>query len=199
MEVRMFHVNGGYRVERITTDSHQFPRERRSLPQSVQNLSSSSAPYHKIFAFLIPLLVGVIEINNVQEKNKSLIETHSMSMCLFLLALLIYAFPYFATMKFKLQIFKAIVVISGSLCSVSLVSITLPHPYGHFSFIMWAFVVLLVAYNRRLHKKIWQFWNRFGGNNQLLDRLYADTYPWMTAAVAKKQPEWWRRRWRQRP
>ncbi|GAY62479.1 hypothetical protein CUMW_218130 [Citrus unshiu] len=140
----------------------------RAPCQSVQNFSSASAPYHTLFVFLIPLLVGVIEINNVQDKNKSLIETHLMSMCLFLVALLIYAFAYFAVMKSELQIFNAIAVISGSLCSVSLVSITLPHPYGHFSFIIWVFVLLLVAYNKRLDKKIWQFWNRFGGSNQQL-------------------------------
>ena len=127
-----------------------------------------SAPYHTLFLFLIPLLVEVIEINNVQDEKKMLIETNPMSMCLFLLALFMYAFAYFAAMKLKRQIFKAIAVISGSLCSVSLVSIILPHPYGHFSFIMWGFVLLLVAYNKRLHKKIWQFWYRFGENNQQL-------------------------------
>ncbi|ESR44853.1 hypothetical protein CICLE_v10003368mg [Citrus x clementina] len=141
---------------------------RRDPCQSVQNFSSSSAPYHTIFVFLIPLLVGVIEINNVQNRSKSLIETHLMSMCLFLLAILIYAFAYFAAMKSELQVFKAIEMISGSLCSVSLVSIILPRPYGHFSFIIWAFVLLLVAYKESFHMKIWQFWNRFGGNNQQL-------------------------------
>lgn len=133
---------------------------------SVQDLSSSaSASYHTIFVFLIPLLVGVIAINNVQDKNKSLIETRPMSMCPFLSALLIYSFAYFASMKFKFQIFKAIAVMSGSLCSVSLVSIILPRPYGYFSIIMWAFVLLFVGYSKRLHKKIWQF-SKFREINQ---------------------------------
>ena len=86
----------------------------------------------------------------------------------FLSALFIYAFVYFAAMISKLQIFKAIAVISCSLCLVSLVSIILPPPYGHFSFIIWVFALLVVAYNKRLHKKIWKFRNRFGGNNQPL-------------------------------
>lgn len=86
----------------------------------------------------------------------------------FLSALFIYAFVYFAAMISKLQIFKAIAAISGSLCLVSLVSIILPHPYGHFSFIIWVFALLVVAYNKRFHKKIWKFRNRFGGNNQPL-------------------------------
>ena len=55
--------------------------------------------------------LGVVEINNVQDKNKSLIETHLMNMWSFLWTLLI-CFAYFAAMKFKLQIFKAIVVMS---------------------------------------------------------------------------------------
>ncbi|KAK9213930.1 hypothetical protein WN944_005916 [Citrus x changshan-huyou] len=171
MDVRRFNVNGGNQFERITrTDSHQFARERRGPPQrlhtpiiiilssvthmngptftSSEILPSLSAPDHTLFLFLIPLLVGVIEINNVKDEKKMLIETNP-SMCLFLLALLIYVFAYFAAMKSNHQIFKAIAVLSGSLCSVSLVSIILPHPYGHFSFIMWAFVLLLVAYNRR--------------------------------------------------
>ena len=56
--------------------------------------------------------LAVVEINNVQDKNKSLIETHLMNMCSFLWTLLIYNFAYFAAMKFKLQIFKAIAVMS---------------------------------------------------------------------------------------
>ena len=135
----------------------------------VQNFSSPLAPYHTLFVFLIPLLVGVIDINNIQDKNKSLIETHPMNMCPFLLALLIYVFAYFAAIISERQIFKATVVISGLLCSVSLVSIILPHPYGYFSFIIWVFLLLLVAYHKSLHKKIWQFWNIFGGNNQQLE------------------------------
>ena len=134
----------------------------------MQNLSSSSASYHTIFVFLIPLLVEIIQINNVQDKNKSLIETRPMSMCPFLLALVIYSIAYFAAMKFKFQIFKAIAVMSGSFCSVSLVSIILPRQYGHFSFIMWAFVLLFVGYSKRLHKKIWQFWKFRGINQQQL-------------------------------
>ncbi|KAK9213929.1 hypothetical protein WN944_005915 [Citrus x changshan-huyou] len=143
MDVRRFNVNGGNQFERITTtDSHQFPRERRGPPQrlhtpiiiilssvthmngptftSSEILPSLSAPDHTLFLFLflIPLLVGVIEINNVKDEKKMLIETNP-SMCMFLLALLIYVFAYFAAMKSNHQIFKAIAVISGSLCSVS--------------------------------------------------------------------------------
>lgn len=104
-------------------------------------------PYHTVFAFLIPLLSEI----NVQgtSSTKALFETHAVNTCTFLLALLVYCFASFADMKYsqlRRRVFSTIAVISGSLSSTSLLSmIILPHPLGYFIFILWAFILIVVA------------------------------------------------------
>ncbi|KAL5798839.1 hypothetical protein ACOSQ2_003659 [Xanthoceras sorbifolium] len=92
----------------------------------------SRMPYHAVFGFLIPLLIAVLQVNNQGTNNYSF-ETHPANLWAFLLATLVYCFAFAADIKYKFynprlryaQLSRLVAVISGSLSSVSLISIFL--------------------------------------------------------------------------
>ncbi|KAK2650632.1 hypothetical protein Ddye_018121 [Dipteronia dyeriana] len=108
-------------------------------------------PYHAVFGFLIPLLVGILEVNS-QGTNKSSFETHPANMWAFLSATFIYCFAFAADMKSQLhsstttgqsKLSSLTAVVSGSLSSVSLVSVFLSRLLGRLLFIIWALVIVM--------------------------------------------------------
>ncbi|TXG62637.1 hypothetical protein EZV62_009631 [Acer yangbiense] len=139
-------------------------------------------PYHAVFGFLIPLLIALLQVNN-QGTNKYSFETHPANFCVFLLATFVYCVAFAADMKSKFYITKYaklssfVTVISGSLSSVSLISIFLTPLLGRLLFISWAFVSIVLSRGfivsichwlyQTIMKTFFQvfgIWNRFKGS-----------------------------------
>ncbi|KAK4835497.1 hypothetical protein QYF36_010499 [Acer negundo] len=109
----------------------------------------------KSFYGVIPTLIGVLQVNT-EGKDKSPFETHPAQMWVFVFSSVIYF--YVAQRSVPMAI------ISGSLSSVSLLSVLLPRLLGALIFIPWAFLPLILAYQihavsirdacRQLHHKI---------------------------------------------
>ncbi|KAK2650693.1 hypothetical protein Ddye_018182 [Dipteronia dyeriana] len=136
-------------------------------------------PYHAVFGFLIPLLVAVLQVNN-QGTNRYSFQTHPANLWVFLLATLVYCFASVADFKSQYynpsyaQLYSLVAVISGSLSSVSLISIFLPDLPGRLIFIPWAFVSIVVSRYFIISLCCWLYqmirfqvvgiWNRFKGS-----------------------------------
>ncbi|KAL5794873.1 hypothetical protein ACOSP7_003467 [Xanthoceras sorbifolium] len=91
----------------------------------------------KSFNCLIPMLVGVLQVNS-QSKDVSPFETHPENMWVFVVS----TFIYFSAAQRSMPL----AVVAGSLSSVSIVSVLLPHRLGPLIFIPWTFVPIIVAY-----------------------------------------------------
>ncbi|KAI9180215.1 hypothetical protein LWI28_002419 [Acer negundo] len=139
-------------------------------------------PYHAVFGFLIPLLVALLQVNN-QGTNKYSFETHQANLWVFLLATFVYCVAFAADIQSKFystnyaKLSRFVAVISGSLSSVSLISIFLPPLLGRLIFIPWAFVSIvlsrgfIVSISRWLYRtimktffKVFGIWNLFKGS-----------------------------------
>ncbi|TXG62587.1 hypothetical protein EZV62_009581 [Acer yangbiense] len=141
----------------------------------------SRMPYHAVFGFLIPLLVAVLQLQvNNQGTNNYSFETHPANLWVFLLATLVYCFAFVADIKSQYynpsyaQLYSLLAVISGSLSSVSLISVFLPDLPGRLIFIPWAFVSVVVSRSLIISLCCWLYqmimktffqvvciWNRF--------------------------------------
>ncbi|KAI9157669.1 hypothetical protein LWI28_026019 [Acer negundo] len=109
----------------------------------------------KSFYGVIPTLIGVLQVN-IEGKDKFPFETHPAQMWVFVFSSVIY---FYAA-----QLSVPMAIISGSLSSVSLLSVLLPRLLGALIFIPWAFLPLILAYQihavsirdacRQLHHKI---------------------------------------------
>ncbi|KAK2650624.1 hypothetical protein Ddye_018113 [Dipteronia dyeriana] len=138
-------------------------------------------PYHAVFGFLIPLIIAVLQVNN-QGINKYSFETHPANLWVFLLATFVYYVAFAADIQSKFystkygKLSSFVAVISGSLSSVSLVSIFLPPLLGRLIFIPWAFVSIVLSrgfivsicslFYQMIMKTFFQvfdIWNRFRG------------------------------------
>ena len=106
-------------------------------------------PWHAVFAFLNPLLIGVMQVK-CQNASSSPFLTNPTDMWTFLLATLIYCFAFAANIKWRrgrtiYALFSGhIALISGSLSSVSLFSIFLPTLFGRLILFLWIFLPVLV-------------------------------------------------------
>ena len=140
--------------------------------------------YHEVFGFLIPLLVAVLQLQvNNQGTNKYSFETHPANLWVFLLATTVYCFAFVADIKSQYyntsyaQLYSLLAVISGSLSSVSLISVFLPDLPGRLIFIPWAFVSIFVSRNLNINLCCWLYqmimktffqvvgiWNPFKGS-----------------------------------
>lgn len=117
-----------------------------------------SMPWHAIFAFLNPLLVGVLQVKG-QSSKVSPFDTHPADMWTFLLATLLYCFAFAANIKYHGQRTSAsysrisghVALLSGSLSSVSLLSIFLPTLLGRLIFILWLTFPMIVARQLNIH------------------------------------------------
>ncbi|KAK2650640.1 hypothetical protein Ddye_018129 [Dipteronia dyeriana] len=92
----------------------------------------------KSFSCVIPILIGFLQVDS-QGRDKFPFETLPVKMWVFVFS----SFIYF----FAVQRSVPMAIISGSLSSVSLVSVLLPRLLGALIFILWAFMTLIVAYH----------------------------------------------------
>ncbi|TXG62629.1 hypothetical protein EZV62_009623 [Acer yangbiense] len=181
-----------------TTTGHRFQRNITVIRSRVRNHKktinpcvahncvseqkfASWIPYHAVFGFLIPLLIALLRVNNQGGKNYSF-ETHPANLWVFLLATFAYCVAFAADIQSKFYSTKyallssCVAVISGSLSSVSLISIFLPPLLGRLIFIPWAFVSIVLSrgfivsicrwFYRMIMKSFFQvfdIWNRFRG------------------------------------
>ena len=87
----------------------------------------SSISYPKVFGYLIPTLVSVVSVN-VQGTTKPLMETHRVSLCVSLVAIIVHYVAFAADnisrrrQANSSQLWGLIAIIFGSLSAVSLVS-----------------------------------------------------------------------------
>ncbi|KAK3195133.1 hypothetical protein Dsin_026443 [Dipteronia sinensis] len=178
--------SAGHRVRRTITvkrrvQNHIITIELQGNCDSEQKFFSRM-PYHAVFGFLIPLLVAVLQVNNQGTNNHSF-ETHPANLWAFLLATLVYCFAFVADIKSQYynssyaQLYSLVVVISGSLSSVSLISVFLPDLLGRLIFVLWAFVSIFVSRSLIIGICCWLYqtimkiffqvvgiWNRFKGS-----------------------------------
>ncbi|KAJ0042962.1 hypothetical protein Pint_17310 [Pistacia integerrima] len=101
-------------------------------------------------------------------------------MLAFLLATLVYCFAFAADLKSQIhhtnhsKFFSTIAIISGYLSSVSLVAMILSGLLGHFVFVLWALVFIIIVCQHAvfikhtchwLHQKIFRgIFNKFNGS-----------------------------------
>ncbi|KAK3195083.1 hypothetical protein Dsin_026393 [Dipteronia sinensis] len=149
-------------------------------PCSEQNFASW-IPYHAVFGFLIPLLIALLQVND-NGGSACYFETHPVNMWVFLLATFAYCIAFVADFQSKFystkyaKLSRFIAVISGSLSSVSIISIFLPPLLGPLIFIPWAFMSIflsrgfIVSICRWFYQMIkiafyhiFDIWNRFRG------------------------------------
>ncbi|KAK2650696.1 hypothetical protein Ddye_018185 [Dipteronia dyeriana] len=172
-------MNTGHRVRRTSTatrrrQNHKMATDLQGNSDSEQNFFSKM-PYHAVFGYLNPLLVAVLQVNNYS------FETHTANLWVFVLATLIYCFAFIADIKSQFYnpsyapLSTLVAVISGSLSSVSLISVFLPDLPGLLIFIPWAFVSIVVSRSFIISLCSWIYqmirfqvvgiWNRFKGSN----------------------------------
>ncbi|TQD70193.1 hypothetical protein C1H46_044273 [Malus baccata] len=113
----------------------------------------SSMPWHAIFAFLNPLLIGVLQVK-CQGATESPFDTHPRHMWIFLSTTLVYCFALAANIKsrrnctaiFYSRMSGHIALLTGSLSSVSLVSIFFPSVLDEqLVFFSWIVMPLIVG------------------------------------------------------
>ncbi|KAL9448585.1 hypothetical protein AB3S75_015963 [Citrus x aurantiifolia] len=106
----------------MPSDLHQ----QNTSPSNEGNLVSSML-YQVIFAYLIPVLIGILGANT-QGRTEPLFKTHTINMWGFIVAKAIYCFALAADIKSRLhqenssQLSGLVAVVSGSVSAVSLVS-----------------------------------------------------------------------------
>lgn len=109
----------------------------------------SSMPWHAVFAFLNPLLIGVMQVK-CQGAKFSPFQTHPAEMRTFLLATVVYCFAFAANIKCRRRrtiyalLSGHVALISGSLSSISLFSIFLPMQWERLVFVSWIIFSVLV-------------------------------------------------------
>lgn len=108
-------------------------------------------PWHAIFAFVNPLLIGVLQVK-AQGAYASPFDTHPGDMWTFLVATLLYCFAFAANIKCHphqtktcSRISATVALLSGSLSSVALLSIFLPPLLARLIFFSWTVLPLIVA------------------------------------------------------
>ncbi|KAK9213922.1 hypothetical protein WN944_005908 [Citrus x changshan-huyou] len=119
----------------------------------------SSMLYQVIFAYLIPVLIGILGANT-QGRTEPLFKTHTINMWGFIVAKVIYCFALAADIKSRLhrenssQLSGLVAVVSGSVSAVSLISTFLPPSIGHIilytSWFFGATIVVLYQYGTLL-------------------------------------------------
>ncbi|KAJ4823014.1 hypothetical protein Tsubulata_009219 [Turnera subulata] len=127
--------------------------------QSLRALVSSSSPWHGVFAFLNPLLVGVIQVK-FQGKTDSPFDSRPLCMWVFVSATVVYCFALASKLRFYGSVFYSklsgdVALLSGSLSSVALVSILLPQLAGWVLSIAWTLFPMILAHKLIRHMVIW--------------------------------------------
>ncbi|KAJ7962337.1 hypothetical protein O6P43_017579 [Quillaja saponaria] len=132
----------------------QQPRLIIELNPIVQQTDSRSEnAWHVVFTFIIPLLVGILQVHC----HVSPFVTHPVNMWTFLFTVIIYCFAlanyiksrYYHTAYSKPSAMLAL--ITGSLASISVISIFVPHKLELPLFIVWIPLPIYVARNLIMH------------------------------------------------
>ncbi|KAE9610782.1 hypothetical protein Lalb_Chr07g0190261 [Lupinus albus] len=118
----------------------------RSQTTSNDEVLISSIPWHSIFIFLDPLLIGVIQVE-YQNKKESPFDSYPIQMKTFLISICIYC-TVFGVMihktrtrgSYQTQILSFVLLLSGSLSSASLLSILFQQPLLWVMLITWGLV-----------------------------------------------------------
>ncbi|KAK3195077.1 hypothetical protein Dsin_026387 [Dipteronia sinensis] len=138
-------VNNKQNMAEIQQQQQQRMQEGRGADDGAD--ANADAPQlifmiSKSFNCLIPILINVVQVKYSEGKDKSPFETHPATMWIFVFS----TFIYFSAGQRSVTV----AIISGSLSSVSLVSVLLPRLLGTLIFIIpCAFVTIIVAY--RVH------------------------------------------------
>ncbi|KAJ4717540.1 hypothetical protein OWV82_012401 [Melia azedarach] len=161
--------------------------------------------YPQVFGYLIPVLVGILGAS-VQGSSKPLFETNIQNMWTFFIASVLYCCALAADYSSRerrtnssSKIWSVIAVVSGSLSSVSVISIFLPHSISciilYAAWISGAIIILVYQYGglvknascwlyheilRKISSNIWNglrantvfsnIWDRFQGNNSFREQ-----------------------------
>ncbi|CAK9162521.1 unnamed protein product [Ilex paraguariensis] len=122
----------------------------------------SSPPSHEIFKYLVPLLFALVA-TKYQAKNEDPFEAHPINMWCFVIATIIYSIALGIRKQNKicvakyLQIIDHVILISGALSTVSLLSVLLPRFLGFLSFAVMPFVLIIIAWNKLKHGFGWLY------------------------------------------
>ncbi|KAK3195091.1 hypothetical protein Dsin_026401 [Dipteronia sinensis] len=110
------------------------------------------ARIHDAFKYLIPVLIGLLQVE-YQSKRLSPFDTHPINMWIFLGATCSYCLGLCFENEFQNKFIHGVILSSGALTSISLVSIFLPRLLGWLCLGLWT--VLPIALARHLIKQIY--------------------------------------------
>ncbi|OIW00964.1 hypothetical protein TanjilG_10042 [Lupinus angustifolius] len=106
---------------------------------------SSSIPWHSIFIFLDPLLIGVLQVE-YQNKKESPFDTYPIQMKTFLTSICIYSTLLGIKIhRTQTQILSFVLLLSGSLSSASLLAILFQQPLLWVMLITWGLVSIILC------------------------------------------------------
>ncbi|ESR33614.1 hypothetical protein CICLE_v10006726mg [Citrus x clementina] len=124
----------------------------------------SSSPRHIIFLLIIPLLIGLLQVD-YQNKSVSPFDTHPVNMWISFGAAFIYCLGLAINVESKehqasySQITSHVILSSGVLASASLASVFFPRLLGWICLTLWT--LLPITLGRRLIKPMYQ-WLKYG-------------------------------------
>ncbi|KAJ0112791.1 hypothetical protein Patl1_00216 [Pistacia atlantica] len=133
---------------------HNFP----SFP--VEQPSISSNRHHAIFLFLIPVMLGLLQVE-YQSKNVSPFDTHPIHMWVFLAATYIYCMGLATNLELQnnpttySKIISHVILSLGALASVTLASVLFPWLSGWLILCLWT--ILPIALARHLLRHIYEW------------------------------------------
>ncbi|KAI9187447.1 hypothetical protein LWI28_028276 [Acer negundo] len=155
-----------------------------STPSSdlvVFRLFSLQLSVAKSFEYIIPILIAVLQLSSKESPFK----THPVQTWVFVVATIIYGLAF--------QLSNAdVAIISGSLSTVLLISIFLPHSLGFLIFIPWSFVPIIVAYQpiRSIFNKIHDACLRLD-RQMIMDFIskFSVIWTWLTPSNSSEQEQ----------
>ncbi|KAA8519889.1 hypothetical protein F0562_014201 [Nyssa sinensis] len=122
---------------------------------------NSSPPCHAIFKYLILSLIGLLTVK-YQGKTENPFDTHPATMWVFFITTCCYCLALVFMKEMQAhrakhsRIFNCVLLILGSLASVSLVSVFLPRLFGSLIFILWVLLLItILARNLLKHLGYW--------------------------------------------
>ncbi|KAJ0111211.1 hypothetical protein Patl1_00198 [Pistacia atlantica] len=134
---------------------HNFP----SFPGEQPSISSNR--HHMIFLFLIPVMLGLLQVE-YQSKNVSPFDTHPINMWVFLAATYIYCVGLATNLELQnhstttySKIISHVILSSGALASVTLALVLFPCLIGWLILCLWT--ILPIALARHLLKHIYEW------------------------------------------
>ncbi|CAK9159391.1 unnamed protein product [Ilex paraguariensis] len=152
-------------VVKVCSFSNKFLVPLLLIPISNRTSGSkieSSPPSHEIFKYLVPLLFAAVA-TKCQVKNEDPFEARPINMWCFVIATIIYGIALGIMERNKnhvakyLHIIDHVILVSGALSSVSLLSVLLPCGLGFLSFAVMPFVLIIIAWNKLKRGCCWLY------------------------------------------